>query len=82
MNQRFDPTRRLLLAASAALHGGAGRVFVGLLDGGSMSVDTRNTVASTAVIAAAASVSSAKSRSDTASSEFSKRRENPSAAAV
>ncbi|MBT9506497.1 NAD(P)H-hydrate dehydratase [Rhodoferax sp.] len=33
-------TGAALLAASAALHGGAGRVFVGLLDGGSMSVDT------------------------------------------
>lgn len=29
-----------LLAASAALHSGAGRVFVALLDGGSLSVDT------------------------------------------
>ena len=28
-----------LLAGSAALHGGAGRVFVGLLDGGAMAVD-------------------------------------------
>ena len=33
-------TGAALLAASAALHGGAGRVFVGLLDGGSLSVDT------------------------------------------
>lgn len=29
-----------LLAGSAALHGGAGRVLVGLLDGGSLAVDT------------------------------------------
>ena len=29
-----------LLAGSAALHGGAGRVFVGLLDGGAMRVDS------------------------------------------
>ena len=34
-------TGAALLAASAALHAGAGRVFVSLLDGGSMSVDTR-----------------------------------------
>lgn len=33
-------TGAALLAASAALHSGAGRVFVGLLDGGSLSVDT------------------------------------------
>ena len=33
-------TGAALLAASAALHHGAGRVFVGLLDGGSLSVDT------------------------------------------
>jgi hydroxyethylthiazole kinase-like uncharacterized protein yjeF len=33
-------TGAALLAASAALHAGAGRVFVGLLDGGSLSVDT------------------------------------------
>ena len=33
-------TGAAVLAASAALHAGAGRVFVGLLDGGSMSVDT------------------------------------------
>lgn len=32
-------TGAALLAASAALHHGAGRVFVGLLDGGSMTVD-------------------------------------------
>lgn len=32
-------TGAALLAASAALHGGAGRVFVGLLDGGSLRVD-------------------------------------------
>lgn len=32
-------TGAALLAASAALHAGAGRVFVGLLDGGSLSVD-------------------------------------------
>ena len=32
-------TGAALLAASAALHAGAGRVFVGLLDGGSMTVD-------------------------------------------
>jgi len=32
-------TGAALLAASAALHAGAGRVFVGLLDGGSMNVD-------------------------------------------
>jgi hydroxyethylthiazole kinase-like uncharacterized protein yjeF len=32
-------TGAALLAATAALHQGAGRVFVGLLDGGSMSVD-------------------------------------------
>lgn len=32
-------TGAALLAASAALHGGAGRVFVGLLDGGSLSVE-------------------------------------------
>ncbi|MDO8448040.1 MAG: NAD(P)H-hydrate dehydratase [Rhodoferax sp.] len=32
-------TGAALLAASAALYGGAGRVFVGLLDGGSMAVD-------------------------------------------
>jgi len=32
-------TGAALLAASAALHHGAGRVFVGLLDGGSMGVD-------------------------------------------
>ncbi len=34
-------TGAALLAASGALHAGAGRVFVGLLDGGSMSVDTQ-----------------------------------------
>jgi ADP-dependent NAD(P)H-hydrate dehydratase / NAD(P)H-hydrate epimerase len=34
-------TGAALLAASAALHSGAGRVFVGLLDGGTMAVDTR-----------------------------------------
>lgn len=34
-------TGAALLAASAALHAGAGRVFVGLLDGGSLSVDPR-----------------------------------------
>jgi hydroxyethylthiazole kinase-like uncharacterized protein yjeF len=33
-------TGAALLAASAALHAGAGRVFVGLLDGGSLSMDT------------------------------------------
>lgn len=33
-------TGAALLAASAALHAGAGRVFVGLLDGGSRTVDT------------------------------------------
>lgn len=33
-------TGAALLAASAALHAGAGRVFVGLLDGGSLTVDT------------------------------------------
>jgi len=33
-------TGAALLAASAALHAGAGRVFVGLLDGGCMTVDT------------------------------------------
>lgn len=33
-------TGAALLAASAALHAGAGRVFVGLLDGGTLSVDT------------------------------------------
>lgn len=33
-------TGAALLAASAALHSGAGRVLVGLLDGGSLSVDT------------------------------------------
>src|ERR1035437_3210541 len=33
-------TGAALLAASAALHAGAGRVYVGLLDGGSLSVDT------------------------------------------
>ena len=33
-------TGAALLAASAALHAGAGRVFVGLLDGGALSVDT------------------------------------------
>jgi hydroxyethylthiazole kinase-like uncharacterized protein yjeF len=33
-------TGAALLAASAALHTGAGRVFVGLLDGSSMTVDT------------------------------------------
>ena len=33
-------TGAALLAASAALHAGAGRVFVGLLDGGSLAVDT------------------------------------------
>lgn len=33
-------TGAALLAASAALHAGAGRVFVGLLDGGSVAVDT------------------------------------------
>lgn len=32
-------TGAALLAASAALHAGAGRVFVGLLDGGTLSVD-------------------------------------------
>ncbi len=32
-------TGAALLAASAALHAGAGRVFVGLLDGGSLTVD-------------------------------------------
>ena len=32
-------TGAALLAASAALHAGAGRVFVGLLDGGSLAVD-------------------------------------------
>ncbi|MHB8951050.1 MAG: NAD(P)H-hydrate dehydratase, partial [Rhodoferax sp.] len=32
-------TGAALLAASSALHAGAGRVFVGLLDGGSLSVD-------------------------------------------
>ena len=32
-------TGAALLAAAAALHAGAGRVFVGLLDGGAMSVD-------------------------------------------
>ena len=34
-------TGAALLAASAALHAGAGRVYVGLLDGGSMSVDNQ-----------------------------------------
>lgn len=34
-------TGAALLAASAALHAGAGRVFVGLLDGGSLGVDTQ-----------------------------------------
>lgn len=34
-------TGAALLAASAALHAGAGRVFIGLLDGASMRVDTR-----------------------------------------
>ncbi|MEO8118800.1 MAG: NAD(P)H-hydrate dehydratase [Rhodoferax sp.] len=34
-------TGAALLAASAALHAGAGRVFVGLLDGGTLTVDTR-----------------------------------------
>jgi len=34
-------TGAALLAASAALHGGTGRVFVGLLDGGSMNVDVQ-----------------------------------------
>jgi hydroxyethylthiazole kinase-like uncharacterized protein yjeF len=34
-------TGAALLAASAALHAGAGRVFVGLLDGGTLSVDIR-----------------------------------------
>ena len=33
-------TGAALLAATAALHAGAGRVFVGLLDGGSLRVDT------------------------------------------
>ncbi|MDO8249023.1 MAG: NAD(P)H-hydrate dehydratase [Rhodoferax sp.] len=33
-------TGAALLAASAALHAGAGRVFVGLLDGGTLTVDT------------------------------------------
>ncbi len=33
-------TGAALLAATAALHAGAGRVFVGLLDGGSLAVDT------------------------------------------
>jgi hydroxyethylthiazole kinase-like uncharacterized protein yjeF len=33
-------TGAALLAASAALHGGAGRVFAALLDGGSLAVDT------------------------------------------
>lgn len=33
-------TGAALLAASAALHAGAGRVFVGLLDGGGLTVDT------------------------------------------
>jgi hydroxyethylthiazole kinase-like uncharacterized protein yjeF len=33
-------TGAALLAASSALHAGAGRVFVGLLDGGHLSVDT------------------------------------------
>ncbi|NDP37162.1 MAG: NAD(P)H-hydrate dehydratase [Rhodoferax sp.] len=33
-------TGAALLAASSALHAGAGRVFVGLLDGGTLSVDT------------------------------------------
>lgn len=33
-------TGAALLAATAALHAGAGRVFVGLLDGGSLHVDT------------------------------------------
>ncbi len=33
-------TGAALLAASAALHGGAGRVFVGLLDGAGLTVDT------------------------------------------
>jgi len=33
-------TGAALLAASAALHAGAGRVFVGLLDGGTLSVNT------------------------------------------
>jgi ADP-dependent NAD(P)H-hydrate dehydratase / NAD(P)H-hydrate epimerase len=33
-------TGAALLAASAALHAGAGRVFVGLLDGGTLSADT------------------------------------------
>ena len=32
-------TGAALLAATAALHGGAGRVFVGLLDGGTLAVD-------------------------------------------
>jgi hydroxyethylthiazole kinase-like uncharacterized protein yjeF len=34
-------TGAALLAASAALHAGAGRVFIALLDGGSLNVDTR-----------------------------------------
>ncbi len=34
-------TGAALLAASAALHAGAGRVFVGLLDGGTLIVDSR-----------------------------------------
>ncbi len=34
-------TGAALLAASAALHAGAGRVFVGLLDGGSLTVDVQ-----------------------------------------
>jgi hydroxyethylthiazole kinase-like uncharacterized protein yjeF len=34
-------TGAALLAATAALHAGAGRVFVGLLDGGTLCVDTR-----------------------------------------
>jgi len=34
-------TGAALLAASAALHAGAGRVFITLLDGGSLNVDTR-----------------------------------------
>ncbi len=34
-------TGAALLAASAALHAGAGRVFVGLLDGGSLAVDAQ-----------------------------------------
>jgi len=35
-------TGAALLAASSALHGGAGRVFVGLLDGGAMAVDAHS----------------------------------------